>query len=117
MTTHATTHSTVLATWLDAVVDQLALQDLDTAALTAGLGDGHDARIAPTRQVALVIARQIWQRAAALTSDPLLGLKVGHSLPLQALNITGLVMMHSPTLRTDCGTWSASSSSSATAVA
>lgn len=38
-------------------------------------------------------------RAAKLSTDPLLGLKVGIGLPLQAMNVTGLLMMHSPTLR------------------
>ncbi len=92
-------HMTILSTWLDAVVDQLELQHLDPAHLTAGLWGPGLARIAPTRQVGLVLARRLWQRAAKLSTDPLLGLKVGLGLPLQAMNATGLLMMHSPTLR------------------
>jgi len=90
---------TILSTWLDAVVDQLEVQDLNPADLTAGLWGPGLARLAPTRQVGLVLARRLWQRAAKLSTDPLLGLKVGIGLPLQAMNVTGLLMMHSPTLR------------------
>lgn len=92
-------HMTILSTWLDAVVDQLELQNLDATRLTAGLWGPGLARLAPTRQVGLVLARRLWQRAASLSSDPLLGLKVGTGLPLQAMNAAGLLMMHSPTLR------------------
>jgi AraC-like DNA-binding protein len=90
---------TILSTWLDAVVDQLELQNLDPSRLTAGLWGPGLARLAPTRQVGLVLARRLWHRAASLSSDPLLGLKVGIGLPLQAMNVTGLLLMHSPTLR------------------
>ncbi|CAJ0772881.1 AraC family transcriptional regulator [Ralstonia chuxiongensis] len=90
---------TILSTWLDAVVDQFELHDLNLADLTAGLWGPGLASIAPTRQVGLVIARRLWQRAAKLSTDPLLGLKVGIGLPLQAMNATGLLMMHSATLR------------------
>ncbi|MES2716306.1 MAG: AraC family transcriptional regulator ligand-binding domain-containing protein [Pseudomonadota bacterium] len=90
---------TILSTWLDAVVDQLELQNLDARQLTEGLWGPGQARLAPTRHVGLVLARRLWQRAASLSTDPLLGLKVGIGLPLQAMNITGLLMMHSPSLR------------------
>lgn len=90
---------TILSAWLDAVVDQLELQNLDPKRLTAGLWGPHLTRLAPTRQVGLVLARRLWQRAASLSTDPLLGLKVGTGLPLQAMNITGLLVMHSPSLR------------------
>jgi len=92
-------HMTILSTWLDAVVDQLEKQQLDPARLTAGLWGPGLARLAPTRQVGLVLARRLWQRAASLSTDPMLGLKVGLGLPLQAMNATGLLMMHSATLR------------------
>lgn len=92
-------HMTILSTWLDAVVDQLELQELNPEDLTAGLWGPGLARLAPTRQVGLVLARRLWQRAAKLSTDPLLGVKVGVGLPLQAMNATGLLMMHSPTLR------------------
>lgn len=92
-------HMTILSTWLDAVVDQLELQNLDPSRLTAGLWGPGATRMAPTRQVGLVLARRLWQRAARLTTDPLLGVKVGTSLPLQAMNVAGLLMMHSASLR------------------
>lgn len=93
-----TTHMTILSAWLDAVVDQLELQNLDAKHLTAGLW-GPGLSQLTTRQVELVLARRLWQRTASLSKDPLLGLKVGAGLPLQAMNVTGLLMMHSPTLR------------------
>lgn len=90
---------TILASWVDAVVDQLELQGFDPRELTRELWGPSIDRIAPTREVALVLARKLWQRAARLTRDPLLGIRVGIGLPMQAMNITGLVIMHSPTLR------------------
>lgn len=92
-------HMTILAAWLDAVVDQLELQGLDPKRLSAGLWGPGRPRQAATRYVGVVLARRLWQRAASLSNDPLLGLKVGLGLPLQAMNITGLVMMHSASLR------------------
>lgn len=47
----------------------------------------------------MVLARHLSQRAAKLSTDLLLGLKVDLRLSLQAMNATGLLMMHSATLR------------------
>lgn len=90
---------TILSSWLDAVVDQLELHGLDPKQVTAGIWGHGVARLTPTRQVGLVLARRLWQRAASLTTDQLIGLKVGCGLPMQAMNATGLLMLHSPTLR------------------
>nr|MCU0920387.1 AraC family transcriptional regulator [Burkholderiaceae bacterium] len=90
---------TVIATWLVGVLEQFAAQGIGTR----GLGEGawlHDAcRRAPTRQLNLVVARRLWQQAARQSGDPLLGLKVGSALPLQAMNVVALLVMQSACLR------------------
>ena len=90
---------TILAAWVDAVLDQLEVQQLDRKVLASGLWKDGAPRIA-TKQVGLILARRLWQRVASVSIDPLLGVKVGLGLPLQAMNLTGLVMMQSPDLRT-----------------
>ncbi len=94
--THA---QTVIGTWLVGVLEQLASQGIGQS----GLGDGtwlQDAcRRAPTRQLNLVVARRLWQQAAEQSGDPLLGLKVGGALPLQAMNVVALLVMQSASLR------------------
>lgn len=98
-----TTAQTVIATWMVSVLDQLAVQGLGLH----DLGEGtwlHDAcRRAPTRQLSLVVARRLWQQAARLSGDPLLGLKVGAALPLQATNVVALLVMQSACLRQAIG--------------
>lgn len=96
-------HKTVMATWLVSVLDQLVAQGLDRTALTAGLWGSDAVRITPTRQLELVLMRRLWQRAASLSPDPLLGLKVGAALPLQAMNIITLLIIHSANLREAIG--------------
>lgn len=56
-------------------------------------------RAAPTRQLQQVMVRRIWRHAMKVSHDPLLGLKVGAALPLQAMNILGLIIIHSASLR------------------
>ncbi|GLH77118.1 transcriptional regulator [Bradyrhizobium sp. SSBR45G] len=56
-------------------------------------------RTAPTRQLQQVMVRRIWRHAMMVSKDPLLGLKVGAALPLQAMNILGLIIIHSASLR------------------
>jgi len=92
---------TVIATWLVGVVEQFSRHGIDPAQLEAwthGLG-----QLAPTRQLQLVQVRRLWQRAMQLTENPLLGLEVGAALPLQAMNVVALVLMHSPSLRVALG--------------
>lgn len=94
---------TVIATWLVSVLDQLAAQGIGLH----DLGEGawlHDAcRRAPTRQLNLVVARRLWHQAARQSGDPLLGLKVGAALPLQAMNVVALLVMQSASLRQAIG--------------
>jgi AraC-like DNA-binding protein len=94
-----TSHFTVIATWIEAVLSGLEAQGLDRRELTEGLGGLDAASAIPSRQFEVALVRRIWHRAAELSSDPLLGLKVGSSLPVQATHVVALIAMHSPTLR------------------
>jgi AraC-like DNA-binding protein len=94
-----TTPQTVIATWLMGVTTQFERLGIDLAEFGISLGAGSGALAAPTRQLHLVQVRRLWQRAAAVSADPLLGLRVGAGLPLQAMNVLTLVVMHSASLR------------------
>jgi AraC-like DNA-binding protein len=98
-----TTPQTVIATWLMGVAAQFKRLGIDFGELEAGLGTPERGLAAPTRQLQLVQVRRLWQRAAAISGDPLLGLRVGAGLPLQAMNVLTLVVMHSATLRAALG--------------
>lgn len=92
-----TAPQTVIATWLMGVATQFERLGIDVSEL--GTSMRAEALAAPTRQLQLVLVRRLWQRAAAVSADPLLGLRIGTGLPLQAMNVLALVVMHSPTLR------------------
>jgi Arabinose-binding domain of AraC transcription regulator, N-term len=98
-----TTPQTVIATWLMGVAAQFKRLGVDFGDLEAGLGTPERGLAAPTRQLQLIQVRRLWQRAAAVSGDPLLGLHVGAGLPLQAMNVLTLVVMHSATLRDALG--------------
>jgi len=98
-----TTPQTVIATWLMGVAAQFARLGIAFGDLEAGLGTPERGLVAPTRQLQLLQVRRLWQRAAAASGDPLLGLRVGAGLPLQAMNVLTLVVMHSATLRDALG--------------
>ncbi|MGL6109833.1 MAG: AraC family transcriptional regulator ligand-binding domain-containing protein [Rubrivivax sp.] len=90
---------TVIATWLVAVLEQFAARGIGTRGLSEGSWLHDACRRAPTRQLSLVVARRLWQQAAQQSGDPLLGLKVGAALPLQAMNVVALLIMQSACLR------------------
>lgn len=98
-----TTPQTVIATWLMGVAAQFERLGLPPDELGSSLRAGPGALAAPTRQLQLVQVRRLWQRAAAVSADPLLGLHVGAGLPLQAMNVLALVVMHSASLRNALG--------------
>ncbi len=89
---------TISVGWMSAAIDQLVEHGIDRTALVAELGELPAATGLPNRQLQLVLARRLWHVVAELSDDPLLGLKVGAALPLQATNIVSLVMLHSPTV-------------------
>ncbi|MBV6659744.1 AraC family transcriptional regulator [Pseudomonas yamanorum] len=89
---------TVSATWLLGVVEAFAREGIDPVRLGAASAQYVEG-LAPTRQLQLVQVRRLWQRVMQLADDPLLGLKVGAALPLQSMNVTAVVLMHSRSLR------------------
>ena len=91
---------TVIATWLTGVLAQFAEQGIGPRSLSEGAWLQEACRRGSTRQLDLVVARRLWQQAAQQSGDPLLGLKVGTALPVQAMNVIALLVMHSADLRT-----------------
>lgn len=89
---------TISVGWMSAAIDQLVAHGIDRAGLVAELGPLPQATGLPNGQLQLQLARRLWHLVAELSDDPLLGLKVGAALPLQATNIVSLVMLHSPTV-------------------
>ena len=90
--------STIMAGWVNAALDGLERQGLDRRALTHGLR-GFEARsAAPDSRVDVASVRRLWRRAATLSPDPLLGLKVGAGLPIQASNVITILTAHSATV-------------------
>lgn len=91
--------STMLATWLSAIFDRFEALGLDAAALAAPLGPGRRSALAPLEQLEIGVVRRVWGQAVELSGDAELGLKVGAGLPLQALNVVGVMLQHSPSVR------------------
>lgn len=94
-----TAPQTVIATWLMGVAGQFQRLGIPVDELNPGPGQPPGGLVAPTRQLQLVQARRLWQRAATVSGDPLLGLRVGAGLPLQAMNVVALIVMHCASLR------------------
>lgn len=88
---------TVISSWISVLLQELRYQGLSPRELAPWLAQVD--RAAPTRQLQQVMVRRIWRHAMMVSSDPLLGLKVGAALPLQATNILGLIIIHSASLR------------------
>ena len=88
---------TIASVWINAVLDGLVREGLERAALTQGLRGVVDGRAPDAGQIEVGLARRIWRRARALSDDPLLGLKVGSRLPVQAANVVSVVRAHSGT--------------------
>jgi AraC-like DNA-binding protein len=72
---------------------------LDRAALLDASPWPKDGAPPPNGYFEVAAVRRVWHRAAELSQDPLLGLKIGVDMPLQAMNVLSIVLMHSPTLR------------------
>jgi AraC-like DNA-binding protein len=90
---------TVIATWLVGVLEQFAAQGIGARALGDGTWLEEACQRAPTRQLNLVVVRRLWQQAVQQSGDPLLGIKVGAALPLQAMNVVALLVIQSRNLR------------------
>lgn len=88
---------TVISSWISVMLQELRHQGLSPRELAPWLAQVD--RAAPTRQLQQVMVRRIWRHAMMVSNDPLLGLKVGAALPLQATNILGLIIIHCDSLR------------------
>ncbi len=86
---------TIMAGWMNAALDGLEREGLDRRALTQGLRGFEGGEAARNSHVDLGSARRVWRRAGRLNPDPLLGLKVGASLPMQASNVVSVLTAHS----------------------
>lgn len=88
---------TVAAAWMNAVLDGLEREGISRRALTDGLRGLVGGRAPETALLEVGLARRIWCRAHELSPDPLLGIKVGAAMPIQATNVLAVVQMHSAT--------------------
>ena len=89
---------TIMAGWMNAALDGLALQGLDRQALTKGLRGFEGGEAARDSRVDIGSARRLWRRAGRMNPDPMLGLKVGGALPMQASNVVSILTAHSATV-------------------
>lgn len=91
------TSLTVASFWFNAILDALEQQGIDRTRLTTGLRGIVDGRMPEAARIELSPSRVVWCRARELSADPLLGVRVGMSLPIQAINVIAIVSAHSPT--------------------
>jgi AraC-like DNA-binding protein len=88
---------TVASCWFNAILDGLERQGLERTRLTLGVRGIVDGRFPDTSRIELSPTRTIWGRARLLSGDPLLGVKVGSTLPIHATNVIAVITAHSPT--------------------
>jgi AraC-like DNA-binding protein len=94
---------TVIATWMLGVVEQFARQGIAPTRLGPSSWIRALAHDSPTRQLQVVQVRRLWHRATEIDPDPRLGLRIGAALPLQAMNVVAVMIMHSASLRQAIG--------------
>jgi AraC-like DNA-binding protein len=90
----------VIASWIHAVVDQMETFGIDRTKLIGESRKLAGYCMVPNAHFELAVARRVWHRASELSQDPLLGLKVGKKMPLQAMNALSIILMHSADVRT-----------------
>ncbi|HEX2888806.1 helix-turn-helix transcriptional regulator [Vineibacter terrae] len=86
---------TVASAWMNAVLDRMEQEGLDRAALTADIRGLEGGRVPGAARMEVALSRLIWRRAQQMTTDPLLGLKVGSQLPAQAGHVMAIIRAHS----------------------
>lgn len=90
---------TTSSAWAKGVIDMLANEGLDTAALMAAAGMDPALLADPDARVATEVMSRLWREAARLSGDPCIGL-VGAHLPRPGnFDIVGYAMLSSPDLR------------------
>lgn len=94
-----TNTDTVLGTWLISVLEQFEAQNIPMRLLADAQWLKEVTERNPTRPLKMVAVRRLWHQAMKVGGSPLLGLRVGLNLPLQAMNVSAWVVIHSPDLR------------------
>lgn len=94
-----TTQQTVLGTWLISVLEQFEAQHIPMHLLADAHWLHEASERNPTRPLQMVAVRRLWHQAMKVTNEPLLGVRVGSSLSLQAVNVVAWLAIHSPDLR------------------
>lgn len=89
----------VIASWILAVIDQMEHLGIDRKKLIGESQEMTGCHLLPSSHFELAFVRRLWHRAAELSQDPLLGLKVGRRMPLQAMNVLSIILMHSTNIR------------------
>ncbi|BEU98807.1 hypothetical protein ACDW_45130 (plasmid) [Acidovorax sp. DW039] len=94
-----TAKQTVAGTWLMSVLEQFEAQIMAINSLPDATWLLEASERNPTRPLQMQAVHRIWHQEAKLNGDPLLGIRVGLNLSLQAVNIIAWIAIHSPTLR------------------
>ena len=98
---------TIIAVWMEAVVDRLRSQGVSPADLDdlrellsgqSHSGQLFSGRLPSTAEFDIAVSRRLWNNAVALTGNPALGFDVGALLPPRAFHILALLCQQSPTL-------------------
>jgi AraC-like DNA-binding protein len=84
---------TVAATYVRVALAAAQARGVDAALVLQGTGVDAAALALPNERLSVAVARHIWERAVALTGDPLLGLKAGQEMKLATFRILGLAAM------------------------
>jgi len=92
-------HLTIANEWVNALMRAFTDLGLDTASITQGMPGFESGRLSAGSRLDLSAARTLWHRAVQISSDPLLGLKVGASQDYRAVGVLAPVLWHSPNMR------------------
>jgi len=92
-------HLTIANEWVNALMRAFTGLGLDVASITQGMPGFESGRLSAGSRLDLSAARTLWHRAVQLSSDPLLGLKVGASQDYRAIGVLAPVLWHSPNMR------------------
>jgi len=92
-------HLSIGSEWINAILRAFANSGLDINAITHELPGFDHTQFQSGQRLELSAARQMWHRAAQLSQDPLLGVKIGLSQDYRAVGVLAPVLWHSPTVR------------------
>ncbi|WDE04143.1 helix-turn-helix domain-containing protein [Thalassomonas viridans] len=93
-------HLYIAGDWINALLAAFKKQGIDTCTLVDALPGFTRGKFIDGRRLELGSARLIWHRAAKLSGDSLLGIKIGQSLDYRALGVLAPLLWHSPDINT-----------------